>query len=153
MRTWFPSQVYRDEAHAASVLASLIAQYDEPGDPRMGPYVLGVQIRGTGELVGHVGFSALGDDVEIGFAVEHVHQGKGIATEAVRAACEWAAASFSIATILGVTAAQNKASQGVLLRAGFAWQKDDVICFQGREQHVMYFAYAGKQEPHVAKTD
>ncbi len=45
MRTWLPSQVYRDEAHAARVLASLISQFSVPGDPKMGAYVLAVNIR------------------------------------------------------------------------------------------------------------
>lgn len=141
MRTWLPSQVYRDEARAASVLASLISQYSAPGDPRLGPYVLGVQVRSAGELVGHVGFGPLGEAVEVGFAIESVHQRKGIATEAVRAGCEWAADAFSIATILGVTAAQNSASQGVLLRAGFVRQKEEVMRFQGLEQPVIFFAF------------
>src|SRR3970040_1060351 len=63
MRTWLPSQVYRDEVHAASVLASLISQYSVPGDPRIGPYVLGVQVRSVGELVGDVGFGHFGEAV------------------------------------------------------------------------------------------
>ncbi len=142
MRSWLPSQVYRDEAHAASVLAFLISQYNIPADPRIGPYVLGVQVRNSGELVGHVGFSPLGEAVEVGFAIENAHQRKGIATEAVRAACEWAADTFSMATILGVTAARNRASQSVLLRVGFARQKEEVMRFQGVKQRVIFFAFA-----------
>jgi len=141
MRAWLPSQVYRDQAHAASVLASLISQYGAPGDPRLGPYVLGVQAAGTGELVGHVGFGPLGEAVEVGFAIESVQQRKGIATSAVRAACAWAADAFSIGTILGVTATRNRASQGVLLRAGFVRQKEQVMRFQGLEQPVLFFAF------------
>ena len=140
-RTWLPSQVYRDQAHAASVLASLISHYSAPGDPRLGPYVLGVQTQSTGELVGHVGFSPLGEAVEVGFAIESAHQRKGIATAAVRVACEWAADIFSIGTILGVTATRNSASQGVLLRAGFVRQKEQVMRFQGLEQPVIFFAF------------
>lgn len=139
MRTWLPSQVYRDQAHAASVLASLISYYSAPGDPRLGPYVLGVQA--GNELVGHVGFGPLGEAVEVGFAIESAQQRKGIATAAVRAACEWAADTFSIATILGVTAVRNNASQGVLLRAGFVRQKERVMRFQGLEQPVIFFAF------------
>lgn len=142
MRAWLPSQVYRDEAHAASVLDFLISQYSAPADPRVGPYVLGVQLRGSGELVGHVGLSPLGEAVEVGFAIEHSHQCKGIATEAVRAACHWASDVFSLQTILGITAERNVASQGVLLRAGFARQKDEVTRFQGVEQPVVFFAFS-----------
>lgn len=141
MRTWLPSQVYRDEAHAASVVAFLISQYRVPGDPRIGPYVLGIEARSSGELIGHVGLSPLGEDVEIGFAIEESHQRRGLATEAVRAACQWAVGAFSITTILGVTAARNSASQGVLLRAGFSRQREEVMRFQGVEQTVIVFAY------------
>jgi hypothetical protein len=45
MRTWLPSQVYRDLDHARSVVAFLIAQRRRPGEPRLGPYVLGVELR------------------------------------------------------------------------------------------------------------
>jgi ribosomal-protein-alanine N-acetyltransferase len=141
VRTWLPSQVYRDLAHATSVIAFLISQYGAPGDPRLGPYVLGVQVKRTGELVGHVGFSPLGEDVEVGFAIESAHQRQGLAPEAVGAACEWAVEAFELETILGVTAARNKASQGVLLRAGFDRLKEEVMRFQGREQPVILFAY------------
>ena len=146
MRAWLPSQVYRDEADAASVLAALISQYRAPADPRIGPYAIGVEVRKSGKLIGHVGFSPLGDAVEVGFAIDSAHHRKGIATEAVRAACEWAAEQFSIATILGVTSGQNIASQRVLLRAGFAWQKDEVMRFQGREQAVVVFAFAALRQ-------
>ena len=113
-----------------------------PGDPRLAPYVLGVQAGSTGELVGHVGFGPLGEAVEVGFAIESAHQRKGIATAAVRAACEWATDTFPIATILGVTAARNTASQRVLLRAGFVRQQEQAMRFQGLEQPVILFAFA-----------
>ena len=108
----------------------------------MGAYVLGIQVRSSGELVGHIGFSPFGEAVEVGFAIDSAHQRQGIATEAVRAACEWAAHAFSISTILGVTAALNGASQRVLLHAGFSRQKEEVMRFQGLEQPVILFAFA-----------
>jgi len=142
MRTWLPSQVYRDEPHAASVLEFLISQYVSPADPRVGPYVLGVQLRSTGELVGHVGLSPFEKTVEIGFAIEHAHQRRGFATEAVRAACNWATTAFPIQTVLGITAIGNLASQGVLGRAGFERQKQEFMQFQGLEQPVIFFAFS-----------
>ena len=142
MRAWLPSQVYRDEVHAASVLAFLISQFSAPSDPRIGPYVLGIELRSTGELVGHVGLSPFGDAVEVGFAIESRHQRKGFATEAVREACDWASDVFSLESILGITAARNVASQRVLVGAGFARQTDKVMRFQGMEQPVLFFAFS-----------
>jgi hypothetical protein len=37
-RTWLPSQVYRDHAHARSVLESLIGHYSTPGNPTEGTF-------------------------------------------------------------------------------------------------------------------
>jgi ribosomal-protein-alanine N-acetyltransferase len=142
IRAWLPSQIYRDEAHAASVLAFLISQYSVPADPKVGPYVLGVQLSSSGELVGHVGLSPLGKAVEVGFAIESSHQRKGIATEAVRAACHWAIDVFALEIILGIAATQNVASQGVLLRAGFTRLKEEIMRFQGLEQSVMFLGFS-----------
>ncbi len=146
MRTWLPSQVYRDEAEAASVLAFLIAQYDTSGNPRTVPLVFGVQLRAAPELIGHVGLSPFDGSVEVGFAIEQSRQRKGFASEAVRAACEWAAAEFSLQNILGITAAKNIASQGVLLRAGFLRKSERVIELQGVVQPVVVFEFFGSSQ-------
>jgi RimJ/RimL family protein N-acetyltransferase len=140
MRTWVPSQVYRDEAHAAAVLAHLIAHYGDPAVPRAGPLVLGIETREARELIGHVGFSPLGGDVEIGYAIEESRQRRGFATEAVRAACAWALHAFSLDSILGVTAEHNIASQRVLARAGFVRQRAEFMRFQGHEQRVVIYS-------------
>ena len=109
MRKWLPSQVYRDEIQASSVLAFLISQYRTDVDPRVSPYVLGIELKSTSDLVGHVGLSPLHGDVEVGYAVEQSQQRKGIATEAVHAMCKWAAAKFPRASILGITAQERTA--------------------------------------------
>src|SRR5262245_51378772 len=51
-RIWLPSQVYRDHAHARSVLESLIGHYSNPGNPAEGPYVLAIEHRTDGTLIG-----------------------------------------------------------------------------------------------------
>lgn len=141
MRTWLPSQVYDNESHAASIVGFLISQYSEPADPKRGPFVLGVSLTHTGELIGHVGLSPIMENVEIGFAIERAHQGKGLAAEAVRAFCEWGLGHFSIDSILGVTSARNIASKKTLVRAGFGKQKDALMKFQGEEQAVEVFRF------------
>lgn len=139
-RTWLPSQVPRDRAHADSIVASLIAAYASPGDPRLGPYVLAVEHRADRALIGHVGFSPLEGDVEIGFAIGEAHQGRGLAAEAVAAASEWAFRTFGLDRILGVTAATNTASKRTLERAGFVHQRDALMNFQSTEQSVSVYA-------------
>jgi putative acetyltransferase len=139
-RAWLPSQVYRDSAHAASVLEFLIACYGDPGNPARGPYVLAVEDRASGALIGHVGFSPLDDDVEIGFAIAEDHQGRGLAAEAVVAAAGWAMETFGLERIVGVTAAENEASKRTMARVGFMHEHDRVMNFQGTDQPVAVYA-------------
>ena len=110
-RTWLPSQVYRDYAHALSGLEFLISQYVAPGHPRLSPYVLAVEHRIDGALLGHVGFSPLHGEVEIGFSIAENRQARGFATEAIVGASRWAFQAFEIDRILGITAAANVASR------------------------------------------
>jgi len=135
-RTWLPSQVYRDRAHACSVLESLIRHYSNPGNPKQGPYVLAIEHRADGTLIGHVGFSPLGNDVEIGFSIAERSQRRGLATEAIDAASRWAFRAFGLTRILGVASNANVASMRTLQRAGFVHEEDRVMNFQGREEEV-----------------
>lgn len=128
MRTWIPDQVYADKDETRELLRYLIAHYSEPGDPARGPYVLGVCLRTTGELVGHVGLSPLCGTVEIGYAIEERHQGKGFASEAVTATSSWALRRFGLTHILGIAAADNVASCRVLERAGYELSQEVEGC-------------------------
>jgi len=119
VRIWLPDQVYENEARALEVVRCLIAKYHDPGTPCLAPYVLGVDLNDSQELIGHVGLSPLRGTVEIGFAIEARHQGRGLACEAVRAMSEWALRRFELPRLLGVVARDNAASCRVLQRAGF----------------------------------
>jgi len=117
MRAWLPDQVYADEAHALEVLRQLIA-CAAAADPRVSPVVRG--ICADGALVGHVGLSRARDTIEIGYAVADAHQGRGLATEAVRAMTAWGLQTVGLASIDGIVAADNASSCRVLERAGYA---------------------------------
>ena len=139
-RSWLPSQVCRDHAHAVSVLESLISAYSTPGNPRHGPYVLAIEHRIDGLLIGHVGFSPLHDEVEIGFAIAQDYQRQGLATEAIVAASRWALREFELDRILGIASAANIPSKRALMRARFAHEGDKAMRFQGSEQNVSVYA-------------
>jgi RimJ/RimL family protein N-acetyltransferase len=132
LRTWLPDQAYENEARAREVLRHLIAKCHDPGTPSLAPYVLGVCLGGSRELVGHVGVSPLGGEVEIGYAIEEMHQGRGFASEAVRAMSEWALRRFSLPRILGVVASDNAASCRVLQRVGFTLADESLRELHGR---------------------
>lgn len=119
IRRWMSDQVYHDEHHAAQVVRALMAHTESRPDPGVRPYVLGIEQKEAGSLIGHVGFSPTRGSVEIGYAIEQRLQGQGLATEAVIAASGWALAALCLPEILGVVAAYNMQSCRVLERAGF----------------------------------
>jgi ribosomal-protein-alanine N-acetyltransferase len=123
LRRWLPDQVYRDEEHAEQVARWLMGHTAAEPDPRLRPYVLGVEAEGT--LIGHVGLSAARGSVEIGYAIEERHQGKGFATEAVLAMSGWGLSTLGLPEVLGIVAADNVSSCRVLEKAGFVLGGDE----------------------------
>lgn len=142
-RTGLPSQIYRDYDHALSELEFLISQYSTPGNPKYGPYVLAIEHRDSSTLIGHVGFSPLDDDVEIGFSIAQNYQRRGLACEAIVAASHWVFESFALKRILAITSATNLASKRTLLRAQFAYEGDQTMRFQGVDEKVSVYARLG----------
>lgn len=117
MRRWIPDQVYGDEKEAADTLRHLISMYSK--NPLALPYVLGVSLKETNELIGHVGLSSIENGVEIGYAIGLKYQGKGYASEAVIAMSELGIKVFDLPSIMGIVASANIASCKVLEKSGF----------------------------------
>ena len=132
LRTWLPDQVYESEAGALKVLRYLIDKCRDPGSPVCAPYVLAVCLRSSLELIGHVGLSPLAGEVEVGYAIEEKHQGKGFASEALGAMVNWALQRFDLPRVLGIVARDNAASCRVLENAGFAITSESMGTLHGR---------------------
>jgi [ribosomal protein S5]-alanine N-acetyltransferase len=137
MREWLPDQVYADEAGALATLDALIAGC-AVADPRRAPLVLAVC---TSELVGHVGLSAARGAVEIGYAIDDSHRGKGLATDAVRAMADWGLRTFALPYIDGIVAADNVASCRVLERAGFDLVQETARPLHGKLRLVREYRF------------
>jgi RimJ/RimL family protein N-acetyltransferase len=135
-RRWLPSHVYANAREAAERMRYLMSCYAAPGDPRLGPYVLAVEGRADGVLLGHVGFSPYADEVEVSYAIAESCRGRGYGAEALRYACHWAADNFTLRGLIALTEAQNAASRRTLERAMFVHGEDSVMRFQGAEQMV-----------------
>jgi RimJ/RimL family protein N-acetyltransferase len=136
IRTWLPDQVYADVQSALEVLRSLITQCRDPGTPALGPYVLGICLTKSSELIGHVGLSPLTGEVEVGCAIEQRFQSRGFATEAIKALSEWGMLRFGLAHVLGIVATDNIASCRVLERAGFHFVDESMRSLHGRTRLV-----------------
>lgn len=77
-----------------------------------------------GEAAGSIGVSPFSDvharSAEIGYWVAEAHWGRGIATEALRAATEHAFLRFSVVRLQATVFAWNEASMRVLEKCGYA---------------------------------
>ncbi|MBL9020090.1 MAG: GNAT family N-acetyltransferase [Myxococcales bacterium] len=120
---WIPDQVYRDEEHAEEVVLMLIEMATHR-DPRDKPFVLGLEERETGALIGHVGLSKARGSVEIGYAIAERLHGRGLATEAVTAMTDWALRELGLPEVLGIVATANVSSCRVLEKAGYVYTGD-----------------------------
>jgi RimJ/RimL family protein N-acetyltransferase len=135
-RRWLPSHVYAGMSEATSRMHYLISCYSSPGDPRLGPYVLGVEHVASGALLGHVGFSPFKGVVEVSYAIAESSRGRGYCAEALLSACQWAAEHFGLPRFLAITEAENVPSRRTLERAAFVHAEDAVMVFQGSQQTV-----------------
>jgi RimJ/RimL family protein N-acetyltransferase len=138
---WLPSHVYATADEAQSRLKYLISCYKDPGHPQLGPYVLAVVEASTSRLLGHVGFSPIGNEVEVSYAIAESARGRGYGAESLIHACKWAAASFGVSRIVALTASANVASRRTLERASFGHDRDAEQGFQGVRQVVSRYCW------------
>ena len=74
----------------------------------------------TGKRIGDLCFKGLADGrVEIGYGILPEYRGCGYATEAVRAAVEWALEQIGVNAVEAETERDNTSSQRVLEKVGF----------------------------------
>jgi len=146
-RRWLPSHVYADVNAARSRMRHLISCYSSPGDPRMGPYVLAVEHFASGVLLGHVGFSPLGSEVEVSYAIAEDSRRCGYGSEALLHSCHWAAERFNLPSILAITESANVPSRRTLERAAFIHVEETIMQFQGSEQAVSRYLWQRATEP------
>jgi RimJ/RimL family protein N-acetyltransferase len=144
---WLSSHVYADMNEATSRMRYLISCCLSPGDPRSAPYVLAVENLESNALLGHVGFSPFGNDVEVSYAIAEGSRGRGYGSEALLYACRWAAESFNLPSILAITASENTPSRRTLARAAFVHAEDKVMSFQGSQQTVSRYFWSRTGEP------
>jgi RimJ/RimL family protein N-acetyltransferase len=144
-RQWLPSHVYENLDEATESLAHLIACYASPGDPRRGPFVLAIEHGRSQQLLGHVGFSPLGAEVEVSYAIAERARGHGYGAQALLHACRWAASTFALPGVFAITGSANLPSRRTLERSGFENSGDKVMRFQGTEQAVRQYRWLARR--------
>lgn len=111
----------RLDAEGRPTVADLAAAIRHEPD-RLGPGLLAVELRGTGEVVGYCGLvfggNAPGEEPELAFELLAAAQGRGYATEAAAAVVGWAREAGYPRLWAGVWE-WNTASRRVLAKLGF----------------------------------
>jgi tRNA (cmo5U34)-methyltransferase len=116
----------------------------ERPDPHTGPVVWAVTLKETGELIGHAGVGPkeeLGGEVELGYAISMSHAGRGLATEAAKAAVWWAFERGGLDYLAAIVLPENAASRRVLDKLGFVPAGSRIIAENGMSRYYEYLRF------------
>ena len=124
VRKWFPNECYADPEEAQDA----IRFYTDCVDNNHLPFVLGAELKETGELIGDTGISEVKDkpeETEIGYCIGQKYRGKGYATELLSAISGFVGSRFGIGVIWGRVVHGNQASVKVLEKNGYQFVKEE----------------------------
>ena len=124
VKKWFPNESYADIDEAKDA----IRFFNDCVEKNHLPFVLAVQLKETGELIGDTGVSEVDgepDSVEIGYQICEKHSGKGLATEVLNAMTAFSFARFSATISYGRVVHGNAASARVLEKAGYKFVNEE----------------------------
>ena len=118
VKKWFPNESYADldEAKGAIDFFRDCVENDHL------PFVLAVEHKDSGELIGDTGVSEVDgqpEAVEIGYQICEKYSGRGLATEVLKAMTEFSFARFGACVSYGRVVHGNGASARVLEKAGY----------------------------------
>ena len=124
VKKWFPNESYADidEANEA------ILFFRDCVEGNHLPFVLAIQLKETGELIGDTGVSEVEgqpEAVEIGYQICDKYSGRGFATEALNAMTEFSFDRFNASVSYGRVVHGNAASARVLEKAGYVFVNEE----------------------------
>ena len=118
VKKWIPNESYADLEEARSAISFYI---DRVNAQRL-PYVLAVELKETGELIGDTGVNIIEGskgEAEIGYVICEKHHNKGYATELLSAMSKFVFSTFGIEVLFGRVIRGNDASVKVLEKNGY----------------------------------
>jgi len=124
VRKWFPNECYADPEEALDA----IQFYSDCVDNGHLPFVLGVELKGTGELIGDTGISEVEgkpNEAEIGYCIGQKYRSKGYASELLSAISNFVGSRFGIGVIWGRVVHGNQVSAKVLEKNGYQFVKEE----------------------------
>lgn len=124
VKKWFPNESYADIDEAKDA----IRFFRDCVDQNRLPFVLAIQLKETGELIGDTGVSEVDgepDALEIGYQICEKYSGKGLATEVLNAMTSFSFARFNATVSYGRVVHGNTASARVLEKAGYMFVNEE----------------------------
>lgn len=124
IKKWIPNESYADIEEAQDA----INFYVDCVNNRHLPYVLAVELKETGELIGDTGVNEVEgktDEVEIGYVICKKYSGKGYATELLNAMTEFIVSAFGITVLYGRVMRGNDVSVRVLEKNGYRFVTEE----------------------------
>ena len=113
VKKWIPNESYADIQETKEA----INFYTDCVNNKHLPYVLAVELKESGELIGDTGVNEVegnSNEVEIGYVICKRYSGNGYATELLKAMTEFITGTFGINTLYGRVMRGNNASVRVL---------------------------------------
>ncbi len=124
VKTWIPNESYEDPEEALETVRFFAGCAAD----RKLPYVLAVELKETGELIGDTGINEVEgrpEEVEIGFVVCPECRNRGYATELAKAMTDFAVSAFRADTLWGRVMKGNDASVRVLEKNGYRFVTEE----------------------------
>ncbi len=124
VKKWFPNESYSDINEAKDTIHFCRECVEEN---RL-PFVLAVQYKETGELIGDTGVSEVEgqpEAIEVGYQICEKYSGRGFATEVLCAMTEFSLAKFGATISYGRVVHGNLASARVLEKAGYMFVNEE----------------------------
>lgn len=118
VKKWFPNESYADMEETRGAIQFYI---DCVNNGHL-PYVLAVELKETGELIGDTGVSEAdgnSSEAEAGYVICKRHRGKGYAAELLKAMTDFMTGTFGITVLYGRVVHGNTASMRVLEKSGY----------------------------------
>ena len=122
---WFPNECYADIDEARGA----IDFYADCVNRMRLPYVLAVELKESGELIGDAGVNAVKSDpneVEVGYVIFKPYRGRGYATELMSAIIKLLVDTFGTEYLYGRVLCGNLASARVLEKCGYTLLREEM---------------------------
>ena len=127
-RRFQPDEVFETKEDALEAIQYLAANYGNVNAPQVYPVIL----KQEGCNIGHVELVPIGSgEWEIGYHIGQRFTRKGYATEAVTAFLSVMMKQFGLEYVMGICAAENYASRGVMEKCGFVKEFEGNAMYHG----------------------